>query len=105
MNFLKFKITAIKESNGNRDGDDFIKIEKELNEAKSLLDNIPEDEYYHISSRLDAFRTMKKTLSYQYKMQIVTNATMKIYELLSQMKLINSPRITAFCNAELLVIS
>lgn len=76
-------------------------IKNELNSAKNLLDNISQDEYYNISRQLDEYRTMKKIISSRYKMQIVTNASLKMYELISQMYLINKNKINAFCNAEL----
>lgn len=80
---------------------EFAIIQNKLNSAKSLLDDIPENDYTYISQNLDAYKTMKQVLSYKYRMQIVTNATIKIYEIITQMKLIKSNKLTAFCNAEL----
>lgn len=106
--FIKYRINLSSEYVINIDNiqldhqiDDFNVIKDELNAAKSLLDEIPEQDYTYISQSLDAYRTLRQVLNYKYKMQIVTNATIKIYEIVSQMKLINNNKITAFCNAEL----
>lgn len=106
--FLKFRINAVSDYVINNDNikldhqnDLFTGIQSKLNAAKSLLDDIPERDYTYISHSLDAYRTMKQILSYKYRMQIVTNATIKIYELIHQMQLIKGNKLTAFCNAEL----
>lgn len=106
--FVKFQINAIRDYMINYDSvktvtqnKDFDDIKIKLNNTKSLLDKIPEREYSYLSSKLDVYKTMKNTLIQQYNMQLVTNATMKIYEIISQMKLINCGKTTAFCNAEL----
>lgn len=105
--FLKFQINPV-EYTINHDyihldhqESEFDNIKTKLNEAKSLLDDIPERDYTYISQSLDAYKTMKQVLSYKYRMQVVTNATIKIYELITQMQLIKNNRLTVFCNAEL----
>ena len=106
--FLKFKINPLSDFITNIDNivldhhnSEFSEIRTRLDSAKSLLDDIPEHDYTYISQSLDAYKTIKQILSYKYRMQIVTNATIKIYELITQMKLINTNKLTAFCNAEL----
>ena len=106
-NFAKFKIDPVEYILNtdniitNSDDNNYSELHKKLNQTKSLLDNIPEKEYARISQKLDIFKSMRQVLSFKYKMQIVTNATIKIYELITQMGLINSNKLTAFCNAEL----
>lgn len=107
ISLIKYQIKSVDYviNNDNKPLDhndiEFDLIKTKLNAAKSLLDDIPERDYTYISQSLDAFKTMKHTLLLKYKMQIVTNATLKIYELITQLRLINSNKITAFCNAEL----
>jgi len=107
--FIKFRINPVSDYIINNDNihqnnvqdNDFINIRTRLNMAKSLLDEIPEKDYSCISQKLDAFKPMKHTLAYKYRIQTVTNATLKIYELVTQMNLIKSNKISVFCNAEL----
>jgi hypothetical protein len=80
---------------------EFDNIKNELNAVKSLLDDIPERDYLLISQNLDSYKTIKQVINYRYKMQVITNATLKIYEIITQMKLINTNTLTLFCNAEL----
>lgn len=106
--FIKFRISSITDYVLNSDNikldyqsNEFSDLKNKLNESKNKLDEIPEKEFSNISQKLDAYRTMKHTLILRYKMQLVTNATIKIYEIISQMKLINSKETNVFCNAEL----
>lgn len=85
----------------NHQNDDFMDIQKKLNNAKNMLDNIPETDFSYISRHLDVYKTIKQQLYYKYHVQIVTNATLKIYEIITQMNIIKKNKITAFCNAEL----
>lgn len=106
--FIKFQIKAVNDYILNKDNisldhqdKEFNNIKKILNTAKNLLDEIPEKDYLYISRNIDSYRTLKQTISFKYHMQIVTNATIKIFEILSQMRIINTNNISAFCNAEL----
>jgi len=106
--FKKFYINPISDYVINFDNvtfvdqnDEFNNIKNTLNNAKNLIDNVNENDYSYISRKLDVYRTMKQLLSYKYKMQIVTNATIKIYEIIHQMNLIKNKEISVFCNAEL----
>lgn len=102
----KYKISSVSDyiintDNVHLDHQDveFDVIKNDLNSAKSLLDKI--SNYDIISQKLDVYKTMRQLISYKYRMQTVTNATLKIYEIISQMNLIKTNKITAFCNAEL----
>ena len=106
--FLKFQILPVSDYVINcnnfkmeHQNDEFNEIQTSLNMAKSLLDSIPESEYSSLSYKLDTYRSMKHVLNTQYNMQVVTNATMKIYEIISQLKLLKQGRNKIFCNAEL----
>lgn len=74
-----------------------------LNKSKNKLDEIPINSYTHLAKYLDLYRTLKKTIYSSYNMQVVTNASLKMYELLVQMRLIDKrlKNINVFCNAEL----
>ena len=106
MQFIKFQIHA-SEYNLNinyietTDYDNYHDIKNKLNLAKNLLDNIPENQYLYVSYLFDAFRSLKRTIAKTYNMQTVSNATLKIYEIITQMNLINNKKISVFFNAEL----
>jgi uncharacterized protein YbgA (DUF1722 family) len=106
--FLKYPINKIRKYTVNSNDyeifiqdSEFNKVKNELNTAKDLLDTLSPEKYCSISRQLDEYRTMKRLVSSKYKMQIVTNASLKMYELIIQMHLINKNTINAFCNAEL----
>lgn len=79
----------------------FIELDELLKREKSKLDEIPPAVYHTIASSMDVFRTLKYKLSNFYSMQISTNASMKMYELLSTFNLIYKDNFNVFCNAEL----
>jgi len=106
--FLKFKIDPILKytlnySNVelNHNNDEFDEIREMLNSRKTLLDSIPEKTYSYISQNLDSYRNLRTLLALHYSMQVVTNATIKIYEIITQMDIIKKNDISVFCNAEL----
>lgn len=103
--FLKYLIKSPEKYDINTDCQEVIEcdldsVKERLNTSKSLLDNFA-DKYRQVSFQLDEYRTMRKIISSKYKMQIVTNASLKMYELICQMQLINSNKVNVFCNAEL----
>lgn len=74
--------------------------------AKTRLDVIPEAEFESFMRNVDLYHGLKRTLRAEYGMQIATNASSKMYELIVQMQLIACqtgalPRLRAFCDAEL----
>jgi 23S rRNA U2552 (ribose-2'-O)-methylase RlmE/FtsJ len=79
----------------------FIELDAFLKEEKSKLDEIPIKTYYTISKSIDTFRTLKNKLTRVYNMQVSTNASMKMWELLSTFNLIYKDKFKIFCNAEL----
>ena len=94
---------------------EFDKIADELAGAKSQLDIIPQKMYTELSRELDLYGTLKRRLMHSGNLPVVTNATLKMYEMLNTCDLVFCsfdgilvPRsqkdallIRAFCNAEL----
>lgn len=78
-------------------------VTKELNDAKTKLDEIPEYIYGRLAACLDNYRNLRNIIYSTTKMQIVTNASLKIYEMIVQFNLIahNVSNFNVFCNAEL----
>ena len=77
-----------------------------LNVAKSLLDPIPKEAYIKINQTLDLYRNLRDMMSRKYNMYNATNASLKMYEMLMQMKLVDCATLTddalnSFSNAEL----
>jgi DNA-directed RNA polymerase II subunit RPB2 len=77
-----------------------------LNNAKSLLDSIPKGAYIKINQTLDLYRNLRDLLSRKYNMYNATNASLKMYEMLMQMKLVDCTTLAenalnSFSNAEL----
>jgi 23S rRNA U2552 (ribose-2'-O)-methylase RlmE/FtsJ len=106
--FIKFEIKPVSDYIINYNDLDSIYQNKEfdilstkLNNIKDLLNNISINDYNYISRKLDMYKAMKILLIQRYNMQLVTNATIKIYEILSQINIINGDSINVFCNAEL----
>ncbi len=84
--------------------DEFDAIRRRLNEAKSRQDPIPPKDFSDLTWALDLYQGLKKTFLSEYNFQIATNATLKMYELIVQEKLIvcdANSRIRLFANAEL----
>jgi cap2 methyltransferase len=83
---------------------DFEKIKHKLNNVKNLLNEIPEKKYNLIAKYLNLYDALRMTVKKVYHMQIVTNASLKIYEIMTQMNIIailNTKELHMFCNAEL----
>lgn len=84
----------------------FAEVGRAVAEAKRQLDPIPTADFEPLSRALDLYHGLKRTLREEYGMQISTNASLKMYELLVQEKLLACsagplPAVRAFCNAEL----
>lgn len=96
----------------------FQDVKTKLNAAKSSLDKYFADEFIskefqQITAILDLYRPLRYHIANTYNAQVVTNAWLKCYEMVSYYKLINDNTrdnnedvddnniITAFCNAEL----
>jgi len=93
VNYDNIKITST----------DYTEIRSLLNSTKDLLNDIPSTRYRAISLQLDTFSTLRSKLHKQYNVQVVTNATLKMFELLEYFKLVTtrSNTFNVFCNAEL----
>jgi len=83
-------------------------LKNALNKAKTNLDDIPEHTFYDINSKLDMYATLRNIVKKTYNMENVTNAALKMYELINQMSLFTNKEnteclnnVNAFCNAEL----
>jgi len=77
-----------------------------LNLAKAQLDIIPDNSYVKINQTLDLYRNLRTIMSKKYHMFDATNASLKMYELLVQMGLVNcadlaDKALNSFSNAEL----
>lgn len=81
--------------------EEFDEIRKQLSSTKNVIDTISEQDYSYLSQNLDVYKTMKQILYRKYNMQVVTNATIKIYEIITQMDIIKNNKLNAFFNAEL----
>jgi hypothetical protein len=101
LEFLKFKvpITNIEAFDGNINGD-FVQLNMNLNSAKSKLDCIKPPEYFKLMAYMDTYLNVKKIIKREFNMQVCTNASIKMYELIVQMGLCRND-MTIFCNAEL----
>jgi hypothetical protein len=94
--FVESKESSVESKESN-----FVDLNNKLNYTKSKLDVIPKDKYGYIARKLDVYNSIIKTIYTKYKMQVVTNASLKMYEIINQMKLINTNTLNVFCNAEL----
>jgi DNA-directed RNA polymerase II subunit RPB2 len=79
---------------------------QKLNAAKTLLDAIPPNDYKNINQTLDLYRNLRNTMSKKYNMFDATNASLKMYELLMRMNLVDCQNLAdnalnSFSNAEL----
>ena len=93
----------------------FSEVSSSLMAAKTQLDSINEREYHQLASALDLYAGLKWKLNRDFGIPVVTNATLKMYELLCTLPLIPGLRaqqraknaraqpapVDAFCNAEL----
>lgn len=98
--FIKLKVSPTELSQFKSvDNTLFDVIDEKLSAAKSQLDVIKPDRYFNIMNLEDTYLYLKKILRTKYNMQVATNASMKMYEMICQLGLLqNTMRI--FCNAE-----
>lgn len=85
--------------------DPFAEVSRALTAAKMRLDDIPEKDFDTLMRAVDLYAGLKRTLRTDYEMLISTNASLKMYELIIQMRLLICEtgamrRVRAFCNAE-----
>ena len=80
---------------------EFAVIHRNVNDNKDKLNNIPEQEFIQLSSSLDLYGGLRREFLNK-GFPFATNASLKMYELIKEMNLIdcNEP-IRAFCDAEL----
>lgn len=76
-------------------------LTEQLKASKAQLDSIPQNEFGDLSWSLDLYGGLKRIIKNECKMPISTNASLKIYEMITQMKLIDTNINKIFCNAEL----
>jgi hypothetical protein len=86
--------------------DAFTEIGLAVTRAKSAMDEIPESEFELFTRALDMYFGLKHAMRTRYGMAQATNASLKMYEILTQMGLLAgsagaAPRARIFCNAEL----
>ena len=77
-----------------------------LNAAKKLLDPIPKEKFLAINQTLDLYRNLRRTMQQKYHMFDATNASLKMYELLMRLNLVDcltleDNTLNSFSNAEL----
>ena len=86
--------------------DPFAEVGRAVATAKLRLEQIPEKDFEPLMRALDLYAGLKRTLRSDYGMIISTNASLKMYELIIQMRLLaceSGPlrHTRAFCDAEL----
>lgn len=81
----------------------FAEVAARVSRAKSALDAIDARELYMTMSSLDLYAPAREPLRQALGAPVVTNATMKMYEILERADIVPrvAPRVRAFCNAEL----
>lgn len=107
--FLKWKIPTVqnfpsglmKMDRMSAEVDRFSEIGIKLDTAKNLMNDIPIKIFESLMSTMDMYRGLKKILRNEYKIPISTNATLKMYEIMTQMHLNDGDQMRLFCNAEL----
>jgi DNA-directed RNA polymerase II subunit RPB2 len=82
--------------------DPFTIINDSVNSAQKPFDDIQEKKMKELSALFDPYVNLRRTLSNRYGFPFATNATIKMYELINEMQLIdcNKP-VKVFCDAEL----
>ncbi len=86
--------------------DEFTPIGRDVAAAKAQLDAIAPADFNKLMQALDLYSGLKRTMRAEYGMLITTNASLKMYEMLGQLRLLPShrdcgPSARVFCNAEL----
>lgn len=84
----------------------FDEINQTVIEAKATFDKIPPQSFDAVMRSVDLYVGLKRRMRSEFGMMISTNASLKMYELIIQMRLLacNAGALTktrAFCNAEL----
>jgi len=84
----------------------WLEMTAKLNATKKLLDPIPKETYQLINQTLDLYRNLRNLMSRKYSMFDATNASLKMYEMLMQMNLVDCATLAdnalnSFSNAEL----
>ena len=84
----------------------FAEVRRAVEAAKQQLDKIPPKDFDKLSRVLDLYSGLKRTLRDEYNMSNPTNASLKMYEIIIQMRLLACEsgaltRIRTFCDAEL----
>lgn len=84
--------------------EEWLKLRSDLGVAKEKFDLIPPNDFDSLMRSVDLYTGLKQTLKHQFGMQISTNASMKMSEIIVEMGLLrrySDTKIQAFCNAEL----
>jgi hypothetical protein len=83
--------------------DEFNEIISELNNHKNYFNDKSPDMTFKSMKICDIFFNLKAFVSEKYNMQVSTNATLKIYEILHvfHRQIFKSKQLNVFCNAEL----
>ena len=82
----------------------FCKIKAQISEAKEPLDHIESNIFTGLMTSIDPYVTLRRKIKQMYDAQVVTNASLKIYEMITQMELVPEKYLgnfNVFCNAEL----
>ncbi|MCK4967738.1 MAG: SAM-dependent methyltransferase [Candidatus Aenigmarchaeota archaeon] len=109
-NPIVFKIPPYKDILGLLQQDDiqepishevFANLKNRLNTSKTKMDGIPTKKYTGLATKLDVYNGLRKFVEVQFNAQRVSNAWLKIYELMSIFTPITKKNPYIFCNAEL----
>ena len=77
-------------------------IAAKLAAAKTQLDAIPAADFNPLMRSLDLYAGLRRTLRNDFGVAVATNATLKLHELLTQLRLVTpGATVRGFCNAEL----
>jgi cap2 methyltransferase len=84
----------------------FQAVNKAVIDAKAFFDHIAPQEFDIVMKAVDLYAGLKRRTRTEFGMMISTNASLKMYEMIIQMKLISCStgavhKLRAFCNAEL----
>jgi hypothetical protein len=82
----------------------FAAIDTELSKEKSVMDTLDTKKLSSVLRAVDLYATLRTTVKQEFQGQIVTNAWLKMYEILAHFGVpepLTERKIRAFCNAEL----
>ena len=109
--FLKFKLPSglpvpsvldTVESIEINPEDPYMVIDKKVANASKPLDSLSKPDYMYYSDILDLYNGLKRKFIQNYGFPFATNAALKMYEMIYEMKLIDcSKDVNVFCDAEL----